>query len=437
MAKDGVEQEIDHGQYLKPEVQNAIKLTLAFAKAVGAHQADKGDNLVVSPYNAQACLSMVAKGADSLTRDEMAKTLFGTDGAGLDAAVADYAKLNDEILKANKGQVELTTANGIWTNQNLVTLKQAFADDMKKNFGAEISAEDYGNPATLDKINDWAAKNTNNLITKVLEELNADDAAVLASALYFKGKWTSQFDAKLTEEKTFTLEQGKQALTPTMHQDVSDDGVMQYAKGKDYEAVTLTYGEKNWQENKYPSMRLVMVRPTDETVSARDWLSSQANGKVPAWLDPYAYRDAVGSIELPRLDIKQKHDLIPPMQDMGVKQAFEKGAADFTRMIEKDGKHLFVSQVSHDVVFKTDEKGSEAAAVTTAVMTLECCHAPPQQVDIKLDRSFVFALQDVRTNAVLFIGAVSKPNEEMKPLAPHASNGAQKRKQHFEGQRGL
>jgi serine protease inhibitor len=418
MAKDGVEQEIDHGRYLEPEVQNVIKLTLAFAKAVGAHQADKGDNLVVSPYNAQSCLSMVASGADSLTRDELAKTLFGTDGAGLDKAVADYAALNEKILKANKGQVDLITANGIWTNQDRVTLKTDFADEMKKVFGAEISAENYADPATVDKINGWAAKNTNNLITKVLEELNADDAAVLASSLYFKGKWTTPFDAKLTEDKAFALDGAKKALTPTMHQDVEDDGVMKYSKGKDYEAVTLTYGEQNYEEGKYPSMRLVMVRPTDESVSARDWLSAQANGKVPAWLDPWEYRDAVGSIELPRLDIKQKHDLIPPMQDMGIRQAFEAGAADFTRMIEKDGKHLYVSQVSHDVVFKTDEKGSEAAAVTTAVMTLECAHAPPQHVDIKLDRSFVFALQDVQTNAVLFIGAVSKPNEDMKPVAP-------------------
>ena len=64
MAFDGNEQQkYEPGQYLKPEVKNIISLTLAFAKAVGAHQADKGDNLVVAPYNAAACLSMVAKGA--------------------------------------------------------------------------------------------------------------------------------------------------------------------------------------------------------------------------------------------------------------------------------------------------------------------------------------------------------------------------------------
>jgi serpin B len=192
---------------------------------------------------------------------------------------------------------------------------------------------------------------------------------------------------------------------------------MRYMKGKGFDAVTLTYGETNYDEDKYPSMRLVLVRPTDDAVSARDWLSSQAGGNVPQWLTPYGYRDAVGSIELPRMDIEQKHDLIPALKDMGVRQAFKEGAADFTRMIEKDGNSLYISKVSHDIVFKTDEKGSEAAAVTTAVASLECVKAPSAVVNMKLDRSFVFALQDVKTNAVLFIGAVNKPNNDMKPAA--------------------
>ena len=36
----------------------------------------------------------------------------------------------------------------------------------------------------------------------------------------------------------------------------------------------------------------------------------------------------------------------------------------------------------------------------------------PRHIDIKYDRSFVFALQDTRTGAVLFLGAVNKPNSD-------------------------
>lgn len=411
----------EFGQQFTPEVKNVIKLTLAFTKAVGKNQQDKSDNLVVSPYNALAALSMVTKGADGKTREELAQALFGVKGKDLDKAADAYAALNNDVLAANKGQVELTTANGVWTNQDFMKLKPAFADDLKKTFGAEISAEDFSDKATVAKINKWASDNTNGLITKVLESLAPDDAAVLASALHFKGEWTKKFDKTLTEDKSFTQDGAVAATSPMMHQDFEDEGGFRYQKGNGFEAISMTYGEEKHTntEWKNPTMRLVLVRPTDDNVSARDFLSVQENGKIPAWLDVYGYRDAVGSVELPRMDIKQKFDLIPALRDMGVDKAF--GGGSFENMVENGGEKLYVSKVSHDTVFKTDEVGSEAAAVTTAVMTLESVRMPPEQVDIKFDRSFLFALQDVKTNAVLFIGAVNKPNDDVKPAkAPKA-----------------
>lgn len=400
----------------KPEVKNIIALTLAFAKAVGKNQGDKGDNLLVSPYNAVACLAMVAKGADHETREEMAQALFGTDGASLDKAAAEYSALNDNVLKANKGQVELTTANGVWANKDLVKLRQSFVDDLQKTFDAEISAEDYADPATVKKINDWADKNTNGLIKEVLKELDPADAAVLASALYFKGQWTHKFDKSLTEDKTYTADGATASHTPMMHQDFTEG--LSYLEGNDFEAISLTYGEEKLTQEEYksPTMRLVLVRPTYKGVSARDWLAGQATGRVPAWLVPWAFEDAVGLVELPRLDIKQKHDLIPALTDMGITTVFNKDSADFTKMADVVDGRLFVSKVSHDVVFKTDEEGSEAAAVTAVMMTLGAGR-PPVEIDVRFDRSFVVALQDIKTGAVLFIGAVNKPNNDMKPAA--------------------
>ena len=416
---------VEHGRQFSPEVKNTISLTLAFTKAVAANQEEKGDNLVISPYNALAALSMASKGAEGTTRDELAKALYGTDGAGLDAAAQAYADLNEKVLKANKGQVELTTANGIWTNQNLVELRDDFAADMKKTFGAEISGEDFANPATVKKINDWAAKNTNDLITNVLEKLEPADAAILASALYFKGQWTHTFDKNDTEEQNFTPDGADALKTPTMHQDFwgGDNGHLSYHNGKDFDAVAMTYGQLDEDNGKAPTMRIVLARPRDEGTAARDWLSAQAGQGVPAWLDPNAFETAIGSVEMPRLDIKQRFDLIPAMKDMGVKQAFEfaapgKPGADFSRMIKNGGEALAISKVQHDVVFKTDEEGSEAAAVTTIGMSFATSIGPSYPLfDMKLDRSFVFALQDVASGAVLFVGAVNKPNEDMKPAA--------------------
>lgn len=409
-------QETEHGAHLDTSVKNVIKLTLAFTKAVGADQKDKGDNLVVSPYNALAALSMVAKGADGSTRDEMAQTLFGVKGKDLDKAAQGYVDLNEQVLAANKGSVELTTANGIWVNKKEIDLDATFAREMKAQFKAEISEETFGKP-TADKINKWASDNTKGLINKVLDEVKPDDIAFLASALYFKGQWTNKFDKKLTEDKGYTQDGGAVSKTPTMHQDFRRKEDFRIVQGKDFDAVALNYGEKDPKNGKNPTMRIVLVRPKDDSVSARDWLASQANGKVPQWLDPYAFQAATGSVELPRLDIKQTFDLIPAMKEMGIRQAFS-NSADFTRMVTPESGRLKIAKISHDTVFKTDEEGSEAAAVTVVGMA-RCASipAPVPHLDVKFDRSFAFALQDVETGAVLFMGAVNKPNAEMKPEA--------------------
>jgi serine protease inhibitor len=416
----------EYGDQFSPEVKNVISLTLAFTKAVAANQEEKGDNLVISPYNALAALSMASQGAEGETRDELAKALYAADGEGLEAASQAYADLNERVLEANKGQVQLTTANGIWTNQNLVELKDDFAADMKKIFGAEISGENFADPATVKKINDWAAAHTNDLIDNVLERLEPQDAAILASALYFKGQWTEKFDKAKTKEETFTLDNGDKATTPTMHQNFwGSKGDIQYLNGPDVDAVALTYGQKDEDAGKQPTMRIILARPKDDGEAARDWLSKQAGQGVPAWLDPAQFESATGSVALPRLDIKQRFDLIPAMKDMGVKLAFEHATlanpgADFSRMVKEGGDALAISKVQHDIVFKTDEEGSEAAAVTTIGMSFATSIGPMKpHVDLKLDRSFAFALQDIETGAVLFVGAVNKPNEEMKP-APKA-----------------
>lgn len=396
-------------------VEKVNRLTLAFAKAVANNQADKDDNLVVSPYNALTAMAMVAKGSKGHTKEELAKSLFGGKAKDLDKDITSLVDLNADILKENKTQVKLKTANGVWTNNDAMELNKKFAADLKKLFDAEISGEDFSSPAVPKKINKWAADNTNNLITEVIKQLSPDDYAVIASALYFKGMWTHKFDKKDTKDSAFTADGGKASTTPTMKKRFKE-GQVRYHDGSDYEAIALTYGKEDRKEGATPTMRLLLVRPKDDSTSARDWLAAQAGKATPEWLDAAQFERVSGNVELPRMDIKQKHDLVPVLKELGVKDAFSAGAADFSPMNEKGAKGLFISGVSHDVVFKTDEEGSEAAAVTTVVMRTLSMRPPVKTIDIKLDRSFVFALQDIKTGTALFVGAVNKPNNDMKPL---------------------
>ena len=89
----------------------------------------------------------------------------------------------------------------------------------------------------------------------------------------------------------------------------------------------------------------------------------------------------------------------------GARSTAFSGAADF-RGITGEAS-LFISDVIHQANIDVDEKGTEAAAATAVVMRES---APPgEPVTLRVDRPFLFALRDVPTGAVLFLGRLANP----------------------------
>lgn len=390
---------------------------MTFTKAASDAQDDKSANLIVSPLNALQCMVLVANGSAGETRDQMAKALFGTDGASLGADMEEFGDLVKTVLEANKDSVTLTTAYATWANSEHVALREDFVKRLKQ-VGAEVEALPFSDPSVVDQINDWCSDNTNENITEIIQELSPDDVAILAAALYFKGDWTNEFDADLTEEKRFVGGEGEAYNTDMMRMESDPDKEIEfsYQNGDDFEALALRYGKEDYDTGAMPTMRLVLVRPKNDNVSARDWFAKEAaKGVTPAWLSMYGYGAAEGAIELPKMEIDQEHDLVPVLESLGITDLFDSSKADLTPMVENGRPH--VSEVTQKVVFKSDEKGSEAAAVTFARVTLECAMPDPEIIDLKFDRSFAFALQDLRTGAVLFTGIVNKPaGDDMEPI---------------------
>jgi serpin B len=65
--------------------------------------------------------------------------------------------------------------------------------------------------------------------------------------------------------------------------------------------------------------------------------------------------------------------------------------------------------VLYEAWVAVDEKGTEAAAAT-AVIGFGCSAAPiPKGTPIIVDRPFMYAIRDVETGAVLFLGRVLDP----------------------------
>ena len=56
-----------------------------------------------------------------------------------------------------------------------------------------------------------------------------------------------------------------------------------------------------------------------------------------------------------------------------------------------------------------DEKGTEAAAATAVVMTFRSLPRPEKPIEVRLDRPFLYAIVDTRTQTALFLGRIVDP----------------------------
>jgi serpin B len=111
------------------------------------------------------------------------------------------------------------------------------------------------------------------------------------------------------------------------------------------------------------------------------------------------------ALTFPRFSIETKAQLADVLTALGMPTAFS-GAADFSGITTAE--QLEISDVIHQANIDVDEKGTEAAAATAVVM--RAGSAPGEPVTFRVDRPFLFALRDVPTGAILFLGRVADPS---------------------------
>jgi serpin B len=117
---------------------------------------------------------------------------------------------------------------------------------------------------------------------------------------------------------------------------------------------------------------------------------------------------------LPRFELKSDYRLNGPLQSLGIRRAFEPQGAQFTGMLapasgQPGVEHFFISWVLQSTYWKVDEEGSEAAAVTTTGIRATALARPEEPFQMIVDRPYFCAIQDQRTGALLFIGAIYNP----------------------------
>jgi serpin B len=106
------------------------------------------------------------------------------------------------------------------------------------------------------------------------------------------------------------------------------------------------------------------------------------------------------AFRMPKFRLETSLVLDKALQKMGIKTAYS-SAADFG-VISESGP-LTLGTVKQKCYIDVTEKGTEAAAVTSAQIRLTSVSRPTRMT---VDRPFLFFILDSQTNNILFIGKV-------------------------------
>ncbi|MHC5730631.1 MAG: serpin family protein, partial [Nostoc sp.] len=153
-------------------------------------------NIFISPLSVALALAMTYNGASGTTQVAIAKTLE-LQGMNLPEINSSYAAALKQLLDNPDAKVQLNIANSLWANQDF-----KFAPDFLQRtqdfYEAKVSNLNFKDAAAPNIINNWVKENTSGKITKIVETIQPDAVLFLINAIYFKGKWSKEFDKSQT-----------------------------------------------------------------------------------------------------------------------------------------------------------------------------------------------------------------------------------------------
>jgi serpin B len=358
----------------------------------------KGGNgaIVVSPASIALALAMARTGARGETAAQMDAVL---GGLGSDATAAALNAL-DQALASRSGtfkahddkpyELTLGIANAPFAQRD-TKWEQAFLDALASRYGAGVRLVDFKADAegARKQINAWVDEQTRDRIPELLAPglLDALVRLVLVNAIYLKAPWETPFAVEATRDGAFHRLDGMSVTVPMMS--LSEE--LPYARGDGWQVVELPYVGG--------SLALDVIVPDDLRA-----FEGAAATLVPA--ATAALSDRHVDLELPRFKAETKVDLAELLPIMGMPLAFDPERAEFSGMTTAE--QLYISNVVHQANITVDEKGTEAAAATAVVMRTTAMPAEP--VRLVVDRPFLFALRDVPTGAILFLGRIVDPS---------------------------
>lgn len=350
---------------------------------------DGEENRVYSPLNVYMALGMLAELTDGNSRQQILELLGSEDIEALRAQATALWKANYN----DDGATTTVLASSLWLDED-INFVQSTMDTLADTYYASSYRGQMGTDEFNKALQVWLNEQTGGLLEEQASqiEMDAETLMALATTIYFRAKWSSEFQEERTEEKVFHAADGD-ITCDFMHQGGSD----RYYWGDQFSAV-----KKHFEGGE----RMLFILP-DEGVTPEQLLNDPQ--AIEFLLNKGEWENSKHLIvnkAIPKFDVVSQMDLCEGLKAMGITDVFDYEISDFSPMTT-DTDEIFVSQAKHDARVTIDEEGCTAVAYT--VMAMAGSAMPPEEeVDFVLDRPFLFAIIGY-DGLPLFVGVVNQP----------------------------
>ena len=351
------------------------------------------NSFIFSPLSIQYALGMTANGASGETLEQIVSALgFGTD---IDKLNSLCNKLLNE-LPAVDLSVKLKLADAILVN-DLYPLLPAFKEKVESTYYAAVENMSFEDAAAVAaRINEWASRNTNGLITKMLDPGDISPMALsfLMNALYFKAPWVRdgmdpRFMKESTREENFYPGGTATGKVQMMH----TSGYYNYVKLDDCGVLELPYANGKFA--------MYILLPKENNIES--FLKGLPNLDWKGALDKMDRREVI--LSLPKFETSSGYRLNDALKQLGMKRAFT-DTAQFDRMFADPRIQACIDIVIQKARISVTEWGTEAAAVTVVGMKANSA-APGEEppVYFTCDHPFAYLIAEKTSGTILFAGA--------------------------------
>ena len=353
-----------------------------------------GENVFFSPFSVSLALGNILGGAREETKMQIAQALNMYGITGVHNGFRDLLRTFTDPTN----NYTLRVANGLFGRKEF-NFNEMFRTFAPLCFETRFETVDFANDleGSRQYINDWAANVTHQTITELFSPgaIKPDSVLVIANAVYFKGLWSTPFEANRTTRAIFNLSPNKQRLVQMM---MLKEEKLQYTQNAAFDC------------------RIIELPYLDEEVALYVFLPNTIDGisKLETALSVDRINSAIEvmqevtiDVTIPKFQLTESTNLRPILKSMGINDLFDVTSIDVSGIGEDSG--VVISEVVHQAyVDVNDSTDATAAAERGGSAVGGGTHVAP----FNADHPFLFLIRETSSGSVLFMGRLNTPEGE-------------------------